>query len=135
MKCCHPKCGTTICIAFLHPSLNEESYNRLCQKYLDMLVSSHTSGCPYRSFTSRWSKVMHQSRSKAAHCDKLKRAEIITVENNSEYLMNRVSVLSDSKTHFYFPPYFLSLTDDCLRFDNCTGDGTITRDRVKEGAL
>ena len=49
--------------------------------------------------------------------------------------MNRVSVLSDSKTHFYVPPYFLSVTYDCLRFEDCTGDGSITRDRVKEGAL
>jgi len=100
-------------------------------------VSSHTSGCPFRSFASRWSKVMHQGGSKAVHCvRKSKRADIITEENNSEYLMNRVSeVLSDSKTNFYVPPYFLSLSDEFLRFEDCTGDGSITRDRVKEGAL
>mmetsp|Transcript_24935 Transcript_24935/g.53777 ORF Transcript_24935/g.53777 Transcript_24935/m.53777 type:complete len:389 (+) Transcript_24935:59-1225(+) len=136
IKCRHPKCGATICVAF-HPSLNEESDNRLCQKYLDMLVSSHTSRCPFRSFASRWSKVMHQRGSRGKDCIKSKLADnIITKENNPEQLMNKVSeVLSDSKTNFYVPPYFLSLSDEFLRFEDCTIDGSITRERAKEGAL
>lgn len=134
IKC---NCGSTICIVF-HPSLNEESRDRLTQKYLDLLVSSHISGCPFRSFASRWSKALHQCSCRGADCDKSNnQAEaIVTKENNSQYLMNKVSeVLNDTKTDFYVPPYFLSLSDEFLRFEDCTSDGSITREWVKEDAL
>lgn len=135
IKC---NCGGTICIVF-HPSLNEESRDRLTQKYLDLLVSSHISGCPFRSFASRWSKALHQCSSRReADCDKSNNQAdvIIAKESNSESLMNTVSeVLNDTKTDFYVPPYFLSLSDEFLRFEDCTSDGSITRDLVKEDAL
>lgn len=139
IKCRHPKCGATICIAF-HPSLNEESHDRLCQKYLDMLVSSHTCRCPFKSFGSRWSKVMMHQRGgvTGVDCVKSKNADHVRMEkeNNAECLMSRVSQdLNDSKSAFYVPPYLLSLSDDFLRFEDCSVDGSITGDRVLEGAL
>ena len=57
-------------------------------------------------------------------------------ENDEEYLIDRVSErLSDTKPNFYVPPYLLSFSDDFLRFEDCTADGSITIESVKEGAL
>ncbi|KAL7542843.1 hypothetical protein ACHAXR_012941 [Thalassiosira sp. AJA248-18] len=136
IKCRDAACGATICVLF-HPSLNEESRDKLCEKYLGMLVSSHTSGCPFRSFANRWSKVMHQCGSKKGEdCGNKPTllADIITKENNPENLMNKVSAIF-SKSNFYVPPYLLSLSEDFLRFEDCTEDGSNTRDLVKEGTL
>mmetsp|Transcript_27054 Transcript_27054/g.58204 ORF Transcript_27054/g.58204 Transcript_27054/m.58204 type:complete len:204 (+) Transcript_27054:317-928(+) len=50
--------------------------------------------------------------------------------------MNKVrEALGDSKTDYYVPPYLLSLSDEFLRFEDCTGDGSITADLVKEDAM
>eukprot|EP00581_Thalassiosira_minuscula_P008300 CAMPEP_0183702762 /NCGR_PEP_ID=MMETSP0737-20130205/766_1 /TAXON_ID=385413 /ORGANISM="Thalassiosira miniscula, Strain CCMP1093" /LENGTH=405 /DNA_ID=CAMNT_0025929433 /DNA_START=1 /DNA_END=1215 /DNA_ORIENTATION=- len=138
LKCQHPNCGATICIAF-HSSLNEEAHDKLCQQYLEMLVSSHTTGCPFRSFTSRWAKVMKRRASNEANskCHELTVQElsvIIAEEDNAEYLINKVSDGLRS-SQLYVPPYFLSLSDEFLQFEDCSGDGSITRDRVKGRAL
>jgi len=36
--------------------------------------------------------------------------------------------------NFYVPPYFLAISDEFLRFEDRTADGSITRDLVGEGA-
>mmetsp|Transcript_11463 Transcript_11463/g.24821 ORF Transcript_11463/g.24821 Transcript_11463/m.24821 type:complete len:399 (-) Transcript_11463:359-1555(-) len=135
IKCRYPSCGATICILF-HPSLNEESHERLCQKYFDMLVSSHSSGCPFRPYASRWSKVMQKIGSNGERRNTPKCVENTKRENNSEYLINKVSeALSDRKTDYYVPPYFLSLSDEFSCFEDCTGDGSITSDHIKQSAI
>lgn len=131
IKCRHPNCcggggggggGAPICITF-HPSLNEESHNKVCQKYIDMLVSCHGSKCPFRTYASRWSKAMKQ-------CTKN------VVDDGFEVSDKGSDVLNDTyTTKFYVPPYFLSISDEFLFFEDCTVDGSITKDRIEQDAM
>jgi len=61
----------------------------------------------------------------------------ISENNDASNRLNKVSeaLLGNSKTNFYAPPYLLPLSNDLLRFEDCTEDGSITRDNIKEGAL
>ena len=61
-------------------------------------------------------------------------------ENNptNNTMKNKVSdALGNSSKNntFYVHPYLLSLSDEYLRFEDCSTDGSITRYRVNEGAL
>ncbi|KAL9187803.1 hypothetical protein ACHAXT_006181 [Thalassiosira profunda] len=137
IKCSHPNCGATICVLF-HPDLNADSHRDLCQKYQGMLASSHNPGCPFRSFARRWAKAMQQCSSRSEDGETTNNhADASIKENDPEHLMEQVSEgLSDTNpSNFYVPPYFLSLSDEFLQLEDCSGDGSITRDRVKEGAL
>lgn len=138
IKC---SCGATVCVIF-HPNLSEESRDGLCQKYLDMLASSHDGACPFRSYASRWSKAMQQCRSRggdaAENSEQLAENDVVTEDDHEpERLMSKVGdiafALSGSKGSFYVPPYLLALSDEFLRFEDCT-DGVMTIDCVKEDA-
>ena len=136
IKCRHPNCcggggGAAICITF-HPDLNEESHNKLCQKYMDMLVSCHGLKCPFRTYASRWFKAMKLCRKEGVEGfedspthKRVLVADALTDTNHSV----------ESSTKFYVPPYLLSISDDFLLFEDCTADGSITRDRVMGGAM
>ena len=54
-----------------------------------------------------------------------------TTKNNGSDALGDTS----KNNTFYVPPYLLSLSDEYLRFEDCSTDGSITRDRVNEGAL
>ena len=149
ITCSQPNCGGTICVAF-HPSLNEVSLNNLCQKYMDMLVTSHSTKCPFRSYASRWSKVMQHHCASSGSEDNNKSSSMssdiidtdATVGNSLDNSMvDEVSKAllegnSSSKcnNNFYVPPYLLPLSDEYLRFEDCSTDGSITRDSVHSGA-
>ena len=137
------QCGGTICVAF-HPSLNEESRTNVCQKYMEMLVTSHCNTCPFRSYAARWSKVMQHKQQTCEEGDgdnsthsQSGATKTISENNDASNRLNKVSeaLLGNSKTNFYVPPYLLPLSNDLLRFEDCTEDGSITRDNIKEGAL
>lgn len=133
---CAP-CGAAICVAF-HPSLGEESRDGLCRKYLGMLVSSHAATCPFRSRASRWSRVMGKCNPPGGGGGKKSgRSGMIVAEGKDPELLlaSKVSdALEDSDVNFYVPPYFLAISDEFLRFEDRTADGSFTHDIVEEGA-
>ena len=112
-----------------------------------MLVTSHCNTCPFRSYAARWSKVMQYKQQTCEEGDgdnskQLPAETITTTAINSENddasnRLNKVSevLLGNSKTNFFVPPYLLPLSNDLLRFEDCTEDGSITRDSIKEVAL
>ena len=64
------------------------------------------------------------------------RPEMIAAEEGDpEILVSEVSdALGGSKANFYVPPYFLAISDEFLRFEDRTANGSFTRDLVGEGA-
>lgn len=112
-----------------------------------MLVTSHCNTCPFKSYAARWSKIMQHKQQivdegEEGDGDNSKHSQsgatkTISENNDASNRLNKVSeaLLGNSKTNFYVPPYLLPLSDGLLRFEDCTEDGSITRDNIKEGAL
>ncbi len=144
IKCRHANCsggdrggggGAAICITF-HPDLNEESRNKLCKKYMDMLVSCHGLKCPFRTYASRWFKAMKLCSKEEVEGfeDRPAHKPVLLADNVSDALTD-TNHSGASSSNFYTPPYLLSISDDFLLFEDCTTDGSITRDRVTGGAI
>ncbi|EED94171.1 predicted protein [Thalassiosira pseudonana CCMP1335] len=137
IKCKHPKCNATLCIDF-HPDLDKESHDNLCQKYLEMLASSHTEECPFQSFAGRWLKVMNRQCCRGAatgECNDPESLAVVEKETDEETIVSKTrQSLGGVSSGFYVPPYFLSLSSDFLIFEDCSGDGSITRGIVSENA-
>ena len=152
LRCAH--CDSAICVT-LHPGLDEKSRDGICQKYLDMLVSSHSSTCAYRSHASRMSRVMGKCNNPGGGGggggeeeggSKNRSAEMIVIAEEEgcdpEHLLLLASEVGDAPgegdrsngSNFYVPPYFLAISDEFLRFEDRTSDGSITRDLVDAGA-
>jgi len=132
IKCTHEQCKATMCIKF-HPALDKESHAKLCAKYLNLLASSHKDVCPFQSFAKRSLKVMERK------C-KTNNAVMSDVEeensNEPEGLMDRVeSALNSSTVDLYVPSYMLPLCNETKRFEDFTGDGSVTKQSVEEGAI
>mmetsp|Transcript_20588 Transcript_20588/g.30899 ORF Transcript_20588/g.30899 Transcript_20588/m.30899 type:complete len:373 (+) Transcript_20588:44-1162(+) len=132
IKCTHKQCKAALCIKF-HPALDKESHANLCAKYLNLLASSHKDVCPFQSFAKRSLKVMERK-------SKTNNAVIIDVEeensNEPASLMDRVeSALKCSTVDLYVPPYMLPLCNEMKRFEDFTGDGSVTKQSVEEGAI
>mmetsp|Transcript_3579 Transcript_3579/g.5930 ORF Transcript_3579/g.5930 Transcript_3579/m.5930 type:complete len:369 (+) Transcript_3579:70-1176(+) len=133
IKCTHNQCKATLCIKF-HPALDKSSKSNLCAKYLKMLASSHNDVCPFQSFAKRSLKVMERK-------SKTSNAEMIDVEeqNNGDKpaaLVNRVEMaLERSTLDSYVPPYMLPLCNEMKRFEDFTGDGSVTKQSVEESAI
>ena len=121
LKC--RQCGAAVCVAF-DPRLDEASRERLCQKYVGMLASSHECDCPFRSAADRWSKMM----ARAEGCERRHRGERTAEGRHPD-------AVDLSHATFYVPPYLLSFLEDLLRFEDGTSDGRLTRRRVRDGAL
>lgn len=118
------QCSVAICIAF-HPNLDNNSYNELAQKYLLMLETSHENNCVFRSFAGRWLKVMKRL------CDQ--HNKYIPTTRNGEQGQNALT--NEAKTivrHSVFvPPYFLSLSNQFLVFEDASDDGSVTFQRIE----
>eukprot|EP00984_Skeletonema_dohrnii_P007184 scaffold2594_cov110-Skeletonema_dohrnii-CCMP3373.AAC.3 len=132
IKCTHKQCKATMCIKF-HPALDKESHAKLCAKYLNLLASSHKDMCPFQSFAKRSLKVMERK-------SKTNNAVMSDVEeensNEPEGLMDRVaSALNSSTVDLYVPSYMLPLCNETKRFEDFTGDGSVTKQSVEEGAI
>ena len=126
IKCTHEKCKATLCIKF-HTALDKESHATLCAKYLTLLASSHKDVCPFQSFAKRSLKVMER-----------KSETNIAEENDNEPvgLMDRVEMaLKSSTVDLYVPPYMLPLCNEMKRFEDFTGDGSVTKQSVEECAI
>ena len=163
IKCRQANCNAAICIVF-HPSLTDESQDKLCTKYTDLLATSHSTGCAFRSFANRWVKMLHHCSSSsknngeegvgwntAAASAAEQEVQLVEAaipnakELSPEDVMNKVSNDlmrrsntggdDSNKTKFYVPPYLLPLSEVFLRFEDYTTDGSITKDLVREGAL
>ncbi|KAL7516091.1 hypothetical protein ACHAWX_001150 [Stephanocyclus meneghinianus] len=138
LQCKHPKCNAVLCIAF-HPGLNKQCYDELNEQYLQMLSSCHSSTCPFKDYSGRWLKVMRRqcnnntvigSRRNETHGE-----ESIESEKTHECLLRKTTeALKQSPQIIYVPPYFLSLSDAFLRFEDHTNNGSITREWVEKGS-
>ena len=98
-----------------------------------MLASSHKDVCPFQSFAKRSLKVMERKT-------KTKNAEMIDVEekdgDKSAALMNQVEMaLKEPTVDLYVPPYMLPLCNEMKRFEDFTGDGSVTKQSVEESAM
>lgn len=116
LRCSHPRCGAAVCISFPHPGcLDRASFDGLTRTYLVMLASSHAgrgrykAACPFRSYAERWSKSAVAAASPSSS--------------------------SIAKKGFYVPPHLLSLSDEFLRFEDGSDDGSLTRDIVTRASL
>ena len=93
---------------------------------MKQLASRHSSGeneCPFRSYSSRWLKSMHRYSAIDAE----------TREDNADrQLFGRA--VTHAKPKFYVPPFFLSLSNEFKRFEDCSADGSVTRDIVTKSA-
>ncbi len=133
IKCTHEQCKAILCIRF-HHALDEESHANLCAKYLNLLASSHKDVCPFQSFAKRSLKVMER-KSKTNNAAVISDVE---KENNNEpaVMMDRVEMaLKNSTVDLYVPPYMLPLCNEMKRFEDFTGDGSVTKQSVEEGAI
>lgn len=145
IKCRHPNCcggsgggrggvGAAICITF-HPNLNEESHNQLCQKYMDMLATCHGSKCPFRTYAGRWLKVMKHYTLDEEVDGSDDGGDTKLADKDSNELNDTNHTVCFTNTKLYVPPYFLSISNDFLLFEDCSKDGSITRDHVRECAI
>ena len=144
IKCRHPNCcggsgggrggvGAAICITF-HPNLNEESHNQLCQKYMDMLATCHGSKCPFRTYAGRWLKVMKHyaiDEEGDGFNDGPSYGDTKLADKDSNESNDTNHIVCSTTNKLYVPPYFLSISDEFLLFEDCSADGSITRDRVR----
>ncbi|KAL3789029.1 hypothetical protein HJC23_008176 [Cyclotella cryptica] len=135
LQCKHPKCHAVLCIAF-HPGLNKQCYDNLNEQYLQMLSSCHSPKCPFKSYSGRWLKVMYRQ---CNNTDKSQRSgngqvENVESENTQERLLRKTTQSLKESPQIYVPPYFLSLSNDFLCFEDYSNDGSITRRLVEEGA-
>ena len=118
---------------------------------MDMLVSSHSSTCAFRPHASRWSRLMGKCNNPGGgdgggaerrEGSKNRSAEMIVAaseEGYPELLAREVGDAlgggcSNDAANLYVPPYFLAISDEFLRFEDRTSDGSITRDLVGQGA-
>ena len=118
----------------LHSGLDEESYNKLVQKFVQMLASSHATSCPFHSHASRWFRAIDRCTSTK---EDAKNSIVSKNENDPELLARQIRdalVGSGSNDDFYVPPYLLAISDEFLRFEDRTIDGSFTREIVEKGA-
>jgi len=132
IRCAHNQCKATLCVKF-HPALDKSSKSNLCAKYLTLLASSHKDLCPFQSFAKRSLKVMERNNRK-------NNTDVLDVEeaNSSKpaELMGRVTMaLESSALDLYVPTYMLPLCNELKRFEDFTGDGSVTMESVEEGAF
>lgn len=120
LKC--TECKAALCVAF-HPSLDKKSQNQINQQYFDMLSSCHEDVCIFKSYSARWLKVMKRQCS--------------LIENepeNKEDCLERKTRKSFESMTTYVPPHFLTLSNEFLRFEDYSKDGSITHNLVEEGS-
>ena len=98
-----------------------------------MLASSHATSCPFHSHASRWLRAIDRCSS-----NKEDAKNYIVSENQSdpELLARQIgdALGSGSNADFYVPPYLLTISDEFLRFEDRTIDGSFTREIVDKGA-
>jgi hypothetical protein len=104
-----PLCTSAICIAF-HPHLNKSSRDKLTLQYLEMLSTSHQENCVFRSYSTRWLKILKRLRMQKPEED-AKEGEI---------------------TQQYVPPFLLSLSDQFLLFEDVSNNGSVTHYRIQQ---
>lgn len=98
-----------------------------------MLASSHATSCPFHSHASRWFRAIDRCSS-----NKEDAKNFIAPKNKSdpELLARQIgdALGSGSNADFYVPPYLLAISDEFLRFEDRTIDGSFTREIVNIGA-
>ena len=87
-----------------------------------MLASSHKDVCPFQSFAKLSLKVMERK-------SKTNNAEMIDVEEENG---DKLTALMND---LYVPPFMLPLCNEMKRFEDFTGDGTVTKQSVEESAI
>ena len=98
-----------------------------------MLASAHKDVCPFQSFAKRWLKAMErQSKTNSTVISDLGQ----NIQNEPAALMDRLEMaLKTSTVDLYVPPYMLPLCHEMTRFEDFTGDGSVTKQSVEEDAI
>jgi hypothetical protein len=117
----------------LHSGLDEESHNALVQQFVQMLASSHATSCPFHSHASRWLRAIDRCSSNK---EDAKNSIVSENQSDPELLARQIgdALGSGSNADFYVPPYLLTISDEFLRFEDRTIDGSFTREIVDKGA-
>ena len=100
-----------------------------------MLASSHKDVCPFQSFAKRSLKVMERNNNRRNNGDNSFDVDEANSCKPAE-LMDRVTMaLESSAVDLYVPPYMLALCKELKRFEDFTGEGSVTKESVEEGAI
>lgn len=98
-----------------------------------MLATSHKDVCPFQSFTKRSLKVMERNN-RRNNTDSLD-ADEPNSSKPAEFMDRVLMALESSAVDLYVPPYMLPLCNELKRFEDFTGDGSVTKESVEEGAI
>lgn len=119
---------STLCIDF-QPGLSSEARDQLVEQYYGKIVSE--TDLPFRNFAKRWTRAMSKC--------KLETTQSLIVEGSSaESVGKDISrMLSDktAMTDVYVPPYLLPLSEEFIKLDDHTADGSQTKLIVEEDSL
>jgi len=89
-----------------------------------MLATSHEERCVFRKYAGRWLKIMERL---AKQLDERKRITACSGEQR------KTNLSQESKV--YVPPYLLSLSNEFLRFEDASNDGSVTYHKIQEESM